>query len=78
MLVPGGAFLLEVAVFGAVWFGCWAVALSDVARRSPPEIRALGRLSRPAWIGLIIAIGPVSALAYLLYSRLRLRALARD
>jgi hypothetical protein len=73
VLIPNAGFL---AVF-VVWIGLWGLALFDVTRRSKAEIRVLGSLPRPAWIALIIALGPLGALAYLLYSRVRLHGQPR-
>lgn len=76
-LVPNAAFLVEGTVFMGLSFGLWGLALWDLLHRSKLEVSTLGPLPRPVWVALLVVTGPVGALTYLLYSRLRLRGRPR-
>lgn len=73
MLVPNATFVVTIAATLMVALSVWGSALIDVGRRSPSELRALGGMSRGAWLTAIVVAGPVGGLTYWLYSRIRLR-----
>jgi hypothetical protein len=72
MLLPDLGFLVEVAlalvlVLVPMW---WAII--DVAKRPRADLARL-TLPRYAWILLILVVGPLAALFYLVYARIKLR-----
>ena len=66
--MPNGSFLVAVVVLTALAIGLWAIPAWLVWHPPDAEVRSTG-VPRAAWIVLIVAVGPVGAVAYLVAAR---------